>query len=130
MKLTQIILLLCIACISSAQELCLEDRPNDDALLIDVKMVNGQCYVTVDVVQATYGNEDELSFINTNPKLRTFLIDPNYELFICHSGWKNGEDPITLRELAANLHLLRGTYISYTAAKGRISALSSYLCAG
>ena len=67
-----------------AQQLCMELRTDDAAIIKDLVEKDGIYYLTVDVVQLI---EDDtsvgISVKNENPKLRTFLIDPDTEWDFC-----------------------------------------------
>lgn len=113
-----------------AQELCMEKRDNDDALITDIRMVNGQCFITVDVVQFIDEGGNFPKIVNTNPKLRTFIIDANYVTWICPNDSNESSGEMSMRQLAENPRLILRTYIAYSANGGKISFLSSYNCAG
>ena len=76
-KMFVLIGLSCLCLRVNAQQLCLEERKQDDAIIKDLFIKDGLYYLTVDVVQIVYDNEGAESIKNENPKLRTFLIDPN-----------------------------------------------------
>ena len=116
--------------VSYGQELCMEKRDNDDALVTDFRMVNGQCLITVDVVQFQDKGGEFPEIVNTNPKLRTFVIDADYVTWICPNDANEESGEMSMRQLANKPRFILGTYIAYRAKDGVIYFLSSYSCAG
>jgi hypothetical protein len=110
----------------NAQQLCLEERKQDDAIIKDLFIKDGLYYLTVDVVQIVYDNEGAVSIKNENPKLRTFLIDPDTEWFFCSPE----QVAIKIRDLVNRRNWFLNTYMNYSAKAGRITDSSHFSCAG
>jgi len=110
-----------------AQQLCMEQRTDDAAIIKDLVEKDGIYYLTVDVVQLI---EDDtsvgISVKNENPKLRTFLIDPDTEWDFCEPL----QAKIKVRDLVKKRDWFIDTYMNYSAKEGRITASMHYSCAG
>jgi len=113
--------------IISAQQLCLELRTDDAAIIKDLVEKDGIYYLTVDVVQLI---EDDtsvgISVKNENPKLRTFLIDPDTEWDFCEPV----QSSIKIRDLIKKRDWFIDTFMNYSAREGRITESMHYSCAG
>jgi hypothetical protein len=111
----------------SSQQLCTELRTDDVAIIKDMFVKEGICYITLDVVQIIENEHDEGSHIvNENPKLRTFIIDPEMEWEICFPDLKK----VKMKDVVFMLDTIKETFISYSAKNGRIVSSWHYSCAG
>ena len=110
-----------------AQQLCMEQRTDDAAIIKDLVEKDGIYYLTVDVVQLI---EDDtsvgISVKNENPKLRTFLIDPDTEWDFCEPV----QASIKVRDLINKRDWFIDTFMNYSAKEGRITESMHYSCAG
>ena len=110
-----------------SQQLCMEQRTDDAAIIKELVEKDGIYYLTVDVVQLI---EDEtsigISVKNENPKLRTFLIDPDTEWDFCEPV----QASIKIRDLIKKRDWFMGTFMNYSAKEGRITKSMHYSCAG
>ena len=110
-----------------AQQLCMEQRTDDAAIIKDLVEKDGIYYLTVDVVQLI---EDDtsvgISVKNENPKLRTFLIDPDTEWDFCEPL----QATIKVRDLVKKRDWFIDTFMNYSAKEGRITESMHYSCAG
>ena len=110
-----------------AQQLCMEQRTDDAAIINDLVEKDGIYYLTVDVVQLI---EDDtlvgISVKNENPKLRTFLIDPDTEWDFCEPV----QASIKVRNLINKRDWFIDTFMNYSAKEGRITKSMHYSCAG
>lgn len=107
---------------AKGQQLCMEPRNNDDAIVKKLEVVSGKYYLTVDVVQIIYNDMIEIK--NVNPKLRTFLIDPSVELTFCAPENR----VVKIRDLVNMKSWIDETMINYTAAEGRITDILHHSC--
>jgi hypothetical protein len=123
--LTLVVLLFGLMHSISAQQLCMEVRTNDDAIIKDLFVKEGICYITVDVVQVIE-HEFGQDIKNENPKLRTFIINPDSEWDICIPNYRKVKikDAVFMREG------MKETFIRYSAKNGRIISSTHYSCAG
>jgi len=110
----------------SAQQLCMEQRTSDAAIIKDLVEKDGIYYLTVDVVQLIEHEAGGTSVKNENPKLRTFLIDPDTEWDFCEPL----QATIKVRDLVKKRDWFIDTYMNYSAKEGRITASRHYSCAG
>ena len=110
----------------SAQQLCMEQRTSDAAIIKDLVEKDGIYYLTVDVVQLIEHEAGGTSMKNENPKLRTFLIDPDTEWDFCEPL----QATIKIRDLVKKRDWFIDTYMNYSAKEGRITASMHYSCAG
>jgi hypothetical protein len=105
----------------------MELRTDDAAIIKDLVEKDGIYYLTVDVVQLI---EDDtsvgISVKNENPKLRTFLIDPDTEWDFCEPL----QATIKVRDLVKKRDWFIDTYMNYSAKEGRITESMHYSCAG
>ena len=110
-----------------SQQLCMEQRTDDAAIIKDLVEKDGIYYLTVDVVQLI---EDDtsvgISIKNENPKLRTFLIDPDTEWDFCEPV----QASIKVRDLINKRDWFIDTFMNYSAKEGRITKSMHYSCAG
>ena len=110
-----------------SQQLCMEQRTDDAAIIKDLVEKDGIYYLTVDVVQLI---EDDtsvgISVKNENPKLRTFLIDPDTEWAFCEPL----QATIKVRDLVKKRDWFIDTFMNYSAKEGRITESMHYSCAG
>jgi len=112
--------------VSSAQQLCMELRTDDDAIVKDIVEKDGIYYITVDVVQIIENDIGAVGIKNENPKLRTFLIDPETEWHFCVPV----QATIKVRDLIKKRDWFIDTYMNYSAKEGRITESMHYSCAG
>jgi hypothetical protein len=112
--------------VSSAQQLCMELRTNDDAIVKDIVEKDGIYYITVDVVQIIENDIGAVGIKNENPKLRTFLIDPETEWHFCVPE----QATIKVRDLIKKRDWFIDTFMNYSAKEGRITESMHYSCAG
>ena len=123
-------LLLCLILmdfnIISAQQLCLELRTDDAAIIKDLVEKDGIYYLTVDVVQLIEDETGGISVKNENMKLRTFLIDPETEWDFCQPI----QATIQVRDLIKQRNWFIDTYMNYSAKDGRVTKSMQYSCAG
>jgi hypothetical protein len=106
----------------SAQELCLEERKGDDAIIKRLEVLNGKYYITVDVVQVIESEIIEIK--NVNPKLRTFEIDPNLELHFCAPENAN----MKIRDLINKRNWILETLFRYSAKNGKVTGAYHHSC--
>jgi hypothetical protein len=118
MKLKHIFLVIfgLISGLGEAQEICMETRQNDDALIKDLYLKNGIYYITVDIVQFEESEFGEIKVKNENPKLRTFIIAPETTWELCFS--KIGT--LKIQEIAKRNYLIIDTYFQFSADNGKI----------
>ena len=109
-----------------AQQLCIELRTDDAAIIKDLVEKDGIYYLTVDVVQLIEHETSGTSVKNENTKLRTFLIDPDTEWDFCEPF----QATIKIRDLVKKRDWFMDTYMNYSAKEGRITASMHYSCAG
>jgi hypothetical protein len=112
--------------VSSAQQLCIEPRTNDDAIIKDIVEKDGIYYITVDVVQIIENDIGAVGIKNENPKLRTFLIDPETEWHFCVPE----QTTIKVRDLIKKRDWFINTFMNYSAKEGRITESTHFSCAG
>jgi hypothetical protein len=112
--------------VSSAQQLCMEPRTNDDAIIKDIVEKDGIYYITVDVVQIIENDIGAVGIKNENPKLRTFLIDPETEWHFCVPE----QATIKVRDLIKKRDWFIDTFMNYSAKEGRITESTHFSCAG
>jgi hypothetical protein len=104
----------------------MEQRTSDAAIIKDLVEKDGIYYLTVDVVQLIEHEAGGTSVKNENPKLRTFLIDPDTEWDFCEPL----QATIKVRDLVKKRDWFIDTYMNYSAKEGRITASMHYSCAG
>ena len=122
-----VVLLFSVLHAMTGQQLCTELRTDDDAIIKDMFVKEGVCYITVDVVQIVENEHDEGNHIkNENPKLRTFIIDPEMEWEICFPDFKK----VKMKEVIFMLDTIKETFITYSAKNGRIVSSMHHSCAG
>ncbi len=109
-----------------SQQLCMELRTDDAAIINDLVEKDGIYYLTVDVVQLIEHETGGTSVKNENTKLRTFLIDPDTEWDFCEPF----QATIKIRDLVKKRDWFMDTYMNYSAKEGRITASMHYSCAG
>lgn len=119
-------LLIMIVNTTNAQQLCMEQRTNDDAIIKELVEKNGIFYLTVDVVQVIEQEDGGSSVKNENPKLRTFLIDPETEWDFCVPE----QATIKVRDLIKKRDWFIDTFMNYSAKEGRITESRHFSCAG
>jgi hypothetical protein len=110
----------------NAQQLCMELRTNDDAIIKELVEKDGVFYLTVDVVQIIEHETGGTSVRNENPKFRTFLIDPDTEWDFCEPV----QATIKVRDLIKKRDWFIDTFMNYSAKEGRITESMHYSCAG
>jgi len=104
----------------------MELRTNDDAIIKDIVEKDGIYYITVDVVQIIENDIGAVGIKNENPKLRTFLIDPETEWHFCVPE----QATIKVRDLIKKRDWFIDTFMNYSAKEGRITESMHYSCAG
>lgn len=110
-----------------AQQVCNELRTDDYAIIKNLVAKDGIYYLTVDVVQLIdVEGEPFPIFQNENPKLRTFLIDPDTEWLFCQG---NGSENYKIRNLIKKRNLLIESLMIYSAKDGRITDSYHLSCA-
>lgn len=109
-----------------AQQLCMETRTYDDAIIKDIVEKNGIYYITVDVIQIIENDIGAVGIKNENPKLRTFLIDPETEWTFCVPE----QATIKVRDLIKKRDWFIDTFMNYSAKEGRITQSTHFSCAG
>lgn len=109
-----------------SQEICLESRQNDNAIIKDLYIKNGTYYITVDIVQFEESEFGAIKVKNENPKLRTFIIDPEIAWDLCLS--KN--ETLKIKEMPKRRDLIIDTYFQFNAEKGKIVSSFHLSCAG
>ncbi len=115
------------------QQLCLEERNGDDAIIKDVFLKDGEFYLTVDVVQIIEDEDGHDSIKNENSKLRTFLIDPDTEWNFCiieGDPQQFTEMVIKVRDLVKRQDLFLDAFVNYSAKAGRILSSRRFGCVG
>lgn len=126
-----LILFIMIANIMNAQQLCMEERKEDVAIIKDLYTKDGKFYLTVDVVQIVYDEDGFESVKNENPKLRTFLINPDTEWNFCISaGDRQGDTEllIKVRDLVKRRDLFLDAFVNYTAKAGKVLSSGRVPC--
>ena len=109
-----------------SQQLCLEQRTDDDAIIKELVEKNGIFYLTVDVVQVIEHEDGGSSVKNENPKLRTFVIDPYTEWDLCVPV----QATIKVRDLINKRDWFIDTFMNYSAKEGRVVKSMHYGCEG
>lgn len=110
----------------NAQQLCMELRTDDDAIIKELVEKDGVFYITVDVVQIIEHETGGSSVKNENPKLRTFLIDPDTEWDFCEPV----QATIKVRDLIKKPDWFIDTFLNYSAKEGRVVKSKHYGCEG
>ena len=110
----------------NAQQLCMELRTDDDAIIKELVEKDGIFYLTVDVVQVIEHETGGSSVKNENPKLRTFLIDPDTEWDFCVPV----QATIKVRDLIKKRDWFIDTFMNYSAKEGRVVKSMHYGCEG
>lgn len=109
-----------------SQVICLESRQNDDAIIKELYIKNGTYYITVDIVQFEESEFGAIKVQNENPKLRTFIIDPEIAWELCLSKIET----LKIKEMAKRPDLIIDTYFQFSAEKGKIVSSFHHSCSG
>ena len=122
------ITLLCSSSQANAQQLCMETREGDFALVKKLEQKGAKVYLTLDVVTI---NEDEdgkaVDYENVNPKLRTFQIDRSMKCCI----YVNQEQlNLSIDELLLRPELILEGVILYDAKEGSVLSIAHMSCVG
>jgi len=111
------------------QTLCLEERIENGAIISDLFMNNGECYLTLDIVKFSETISGGITVENLNPKLRTFKIEPQTAWELCILGERHIFkicELIKQRELIFNRQMYN-RYITFSA-KGGVIIESKHFC--
>ncbi|MFM7722827.1 MAG: hypothetical protein ACKO7C_07470 [Bacteroidota bacterium] len=109
-----------------SQDICLESRQKDDAIIKELYYRNGAYYITVDIVQIDVSEDGEIEVKNENPKLRTFIIDSEIAWQLCLSKIET----LKIKEIAKRPDLILNTYFQFSAEKGKIVYSIHHSCSG
>jgi hypothetical protein len=110
----------------TAQEICLEKRSHDYAIIKDLKEINGKHYITVDIIQIEYtGEASDYIIKNENKKLRTFNINPETQWEFCTSEVTTYK----IRDLLKKRNLWEESQMNFSAFDGEITDSFHCSCA-